>query len=123
MWEDLRVPILLRGLEPALLTDRLMDGEFKAAVVRYQPPATDPVLSLWETVAGIGPVGLPALDSLREASRSHDPAERRRGALAAERILLQSGVLVPLVRLDAWMAADARLVVCGPKSLSGRCLP
>jgi len=62
------------------------------------------------TLSQLGEVVEPALQALDEASMHSDPELRLQRARTAEDLLLEPGVLVPLVRVYAWLATAASLV-------------
>ena len=104
-----RVRVELRAVSAAELARELRAGRVQVAVVMHSPASHDPVLALRETCERLGPGAADASTILRQASGFEDPAVRARAADAAERALLSTATLVPLVRVHAYIGRRARL--------------
>ena len=109
-WEELGLGLDLDGAGGAEFRERARRGEFVAALLLHQPPTADPVLGMHGSLAATGSTIPDAIAALEEASRVAEPEERLLAAGRAEAALLRDARLIPLVRLHAWLATDARLV-------------
>jgi len=108
-----RVELEPRPRHPGELAAALRSGDFDAAVLVHRVRAADPVLVLAETLHTVGSLPDSVGGALHRAELAADPALRRTLAAAVEGALTSDGTLIPLVRLDAWLARDARLVGVG----------
>jgi hypothetical protein len=77
------------------------------------------VLTLLEAISDLGPESDGIRLHLEQASRLTQPGDRQAAAQAAEDILLSGATLVPLIRLEAWLATDPALsgIEIGPHDL------
>ena len=100
------------GLHP-LAGDELVSGAGGASLsmrlLAHAPRSSDPVLALVDTLSALRPETDSALRLLDQASMTPEPDGRRAGAWLAEDGLLLDRRVVPLVRLDAWLAARVGL--------------
>ena len=113
-WQEIGIVADLEGLDASTLRDRLARGDYAAAIGLRQPGSRDPILSLWETLAALGPLATQSAPGLAEAALDPDPLARLAGARRAEAALIDQGFLLPLVRLDAYLASRPRLVGVEP---------
>ncbi len=104
-----RVHVTLHPGSAEDLARNLRDGSVESAILSHQPALEDPILALRETLARLGPRAQPAQSILDQAAGQSGAATRRASADAAERVLLQDGDVVPIVRLHAWLSRDPRL--------------
>jgi hypothetical protein len=74
------------------------------ALIAHQPPTTDAVMALWYTFAGLGVGAQDALQALTAASAAGDQESRKHLAELAEASLLIDRRLIPLIRLEGWLA-------------------
>jgi len=96
---ELRVVALeVQGLESAL--ER---GEVAMALLSSRPANDDPILRLSQALAPLGPSAADALQRLKHANPTA-PALRGDAAWLVEHGLLLDARLVPLLRLEAWLA-------------------
>jgi MarR-like DNA-binding transcriptional regulator SgrR of sgrS sRNA len=99
-----------RGRED--LDRALKAGELQAAVSFQRPWTDDPVLALSETLRAAGPGFDDAIAALDEASLEPPGSERRvASALEVQDGILRADRLVPLARVDAWIAVAPGLVL------------
>jgi len=103
------VTLLLRSRDAPAFAAAVRAGEVEAALLVHRPHSRDPILELGETVQRLGPAADGSRELLRRGARSEGAAPRTRTALAAERLLTGDAELIPLVRLEAWLAVDVRL--------------
>lgn len=115
-WEELNLPVQLEGLDARTLRDRLLRDEYDALLGAWQPPTADPLLGLWGTVASLGPAFRGTVRSLGEASAAPDLPARLEAARRIEALLVSDSILLPLVRLDAWLATTPRLAGVVPSA-------
>jgi hypothetical protein len=80
------------------------DGITHATLVAHQPPVSDPLLALLDTLWPLRETAAEEVRRLLRATRVVDTAGRRESAAEVEAILIESARLVPLVRLHAWLA-------------------
>jgi hypothetical protein len=106
----------LDGSDPPDLREAIEDGAHGVALVLHQPAVADPVLALQDSLDDVGAGLEDAQRQLRDAAALEDPAARLAAALAAEAGAIADHRLVPLVRLQAWLARDARLVGIDPSA-------
>jgi len=94
-------------LERGLRSDR-----FQAVLVFQRPWTADSVLALLETLHATGPVPDHARAVLVEAARESPGSERRSAAaFAVQDRIRRDATLVPLARIDAWVATAPGLVL------------
>lgn len=112
----LQAGLQLLGIELAL--DPLAAGEpgpanpggpWSMRLLAHAPRSRDPVLALVDTLSALRPGTDVALRLLDQASIPPDLQARRAGAWLAEDALLLETRVVPLVRLEAWLAARVGL--------------
>jgi hypothetical protein len=115
-WEQRRFALDLDGSDPPDLREAIEDGAHGVALVLHQPAVADPVLALQDSLDDVGAGLEDAQRQLRDAAALEDPAARLAAALAAEAGAIADHRLVPLVRLQAWLARDARLVGIDPSA-------
>ncbi len=98
-------------LEPrgAAAERALASREDQLSLVTHRALTADPLLGLIDTLWPLGRRAAPELGRLETASRLADPGQRRELAGAIEATLVDSGRLVPLVRLHAWLATRPEL--------------
>jgi len=108
------------SLTPLSLDDlraRLASGDVEVALLDHRPSASDPVLALLESVTWLGPAADNERRALRDASSTIDPArieQRREAAWNVENKLLESARVMPLIRLEAWIARHPSLAGVNP---------
>jgi len=104
------------NLRAALRDDR---NSINAALLLVGGSTGDGVLTLLEAISDLGPASDGIRLHLEQASRLTEPGDRQAAAQAAEDILLSGATLVPLIRLEAWLATDPALsgVEIGPHDL------
>lgn len=112
-----RVQVTLVPIPRAELSRRLLEGRVQAALLPDEPFFHEPLLRLRETCAGIGPSADAAAQVLDQAAPLSAPEDRLRAALAAQDILLQDALVIPLLSLHAWLATRSDLagVRSGPR--------
>jgi hypothetical protein len=93
-----------QALEVAANEDR-----FQMALLAHHPPLEDPVLALQQTLMPLGAALGPSSELLERAAWWEDERERRSAAVFAEDSLLRPARLVPLVRLQSWLATRPTL--------------
>jgi MarR-like DNA-binding transcriptional regulator SgrR of sgrS sRNA len=113
-WQEIGIVADLEGLDAATVRERLSRGQYAATIGLRQPGSRDPILSLWETLAGLGPLALRSAPGLAEGALDPDPLVRLAEARNAEAALIEQGFLLPLVRLHAYLATRQRLVGVEP---------
>ena len=104
-----RVEVTLLPMPRDQFLLELREGRVQAAVVPVEPFFDDPVLALRETAAVLGPSVEGAILVLDQAAALAAADARLSAALAAEQILLREAVVIPLVRVHAWLATRAGL--------------
>jgi hypothetical protein len=105
----LDVTLLLRSRQATALDAAVRAGEVEMALLAHRPHSRDPVLELGETVRRLGPAAGDARELLRVGAQAEGAGRRARAARDAERLLTADARVIPLVRLEAWVAADSRL--------------
>jgi ABC-type transport system substrate-binding protein len=113
-WQEIGIVAELEGLDPPTLRDRIVRGDYAATIGLHQPNSRDPILALWETLAALGPLAMQNAPGLAQAALDPDPLARLAGAQRAEASLIEGEFLLPLVRLDAYLASRTRLVGVEP---------
>lgn len=100
--EGLRVDLTARSADD--LRQDLTAGRYQVALVSHDSTLSDPVLALTQTLDRLGPGAESALALLEAAARIAPAGRRASGAREAETPLLADARLVPLLRLEAWLA-------------------
>jgi len=104
-----RVELRLRPLSRRELLENLAAGDVEVALLAHRPETADPVLGLLGALWWLGePVRAETL-ALLDCARLTDPAERAVEATRVEQALLADARIIPLVRLEAWLATNRRL--------------
>ena len=103
------VELQVEGVEAEDLLDRLARGDIEAALLRHRPESPDPILALLGTVWWLGEQAEAETLALLDATRLEDPLARAEAATEIERVLLADACLVPLVRLESWLAVRTGL--------------
>ncbi len=104
-----RLELRLRPTSQDRLLEDLDLGQVEAALLVHRPETPDPVLGLLGAVWWLGaPVEAETRELLR-ATALATPAARAAEAARIEEQLLTDARVVPIVRLDAWLATNLRL--------------
>jgi len=113
-WQEIGIVAELDGLDASTLGERIAKGQYAATIGLRQAGSRDPILSLWETLAGLGPLATQTAPGLAQGALDPDPVARLACAQRVEAALIEEGYLLPLVRLDAYLATRTRLVGVEP---------
>jgi MarR-like DNA-binding transcriptional regulator SgrR of sgrS sRNA len=109
----LRESLKLDGVELSIRARdhaELVDAGTSLILLAHRPPLSDPILALLDSLWTLGGEAEPEIARLERASRLAGSQARRDSALQAERALLAEARLVPLVRLQSWLACSPSLV-------------
>lgn len=98
--------ILLIDLETDTAAFRDDNRHPSMVLLAHQPPTIDPLFGLYYTLVRLGTHGRVAIDALKTASAVSDVESRRDAALLSVAGLEASHLLVPLLRLHAWLEID-----------------
>jgi len=98
------VELGVRAVGRDALREALGRDEPALTLLAHRPGSQDPVLRLTETLAELGPGSAAALRSLAEGARRETPALRADAAWLVQHGLLVNARLVPLLRVEAWLA-------------------
>jgi hypothetical protein len=107
--ESLKIDGVELSVRPRDHTE-LFDTGTSLILLAHRPSLSDPILALLDSLWRLGGETEPEIARLERASRLAGPEARRDAARQAERALMAEARLVPLVRLQSWLARSPSLV-------------
>jgi hypothetical protein len=101
--DGIGLDLVLEAVGPGAVV-RDPDGRERVLLVRHVAAVEDPILALQDLLVSLGQEGSPAWQALDGATILDEPEHRADAATSVERGLIEGAYLVPLVRLEAWVA-------------------